>query len=53
MRVINAVSPEPSQAAAFFGGDQNGPMVMVNLLTFKPKADYPDGRDPELSGRDA
>ncbi len=28
-------------------------MVMVNLLKFKPKADYADGSDADLSGMDA
>lgn len=53
MHVANAVMPGPEQASAFFGGTENGPMVMVNLLKFKEIADYPDGRDPGLSGREA
>jgi hypothetical protein len=53
MHVANAVMPGPEQAQAFFGGSENGPMVMVNLLSFKAIADYPDGRDPGLSGREA
>ena len=53
MHVENAVMPQPDQAKAFFFGDDNGPMVMVNLLKFKDVATYPDGRDPELSGREA
>jgi len=27
--------------------------MMVNLLRFREKAAYPDGRDPDLSGREA
>lgn len=53
MRVENAVMPQPEQAKAFFFGEETGPMVMVNLLKFKDKAEYPDGRDPELSGKEA
>jgi uncharacterized protein (DUF1330 family) len=53
MRVENAVMPQPEQAKAFFFGEETGPMVMVNLLKFKEKAEYPDGRDPELSGKEA
>ncbi len=53
MHVANAVMPSPEQAQAFFGGAENGPMVMVNLLKFKGMAEYPDGRDPGLSGREA
>jgi len=50
MKVVNAVFPPAEQAAAFFGGAEDGPFVMVNLLKFKEHADYPDGSDAELSG---
>lgn len=50
MKVTNGVHPSAEQAAAFFGDEENGPFVMVNLLKFKPKADYPDGSDADLSG---
>lgn len=53
MNVNNAVFPAPDQIASFFGGDEDGPFVMVNLLKFKEKAEYSDGSEPELSGRDA
>ncbi len=53
MHVANAVMPEPDQAKAFFFGDDKGPMVMVNLLKFKDKAEYPDGANPDMSGREA
>ena len=53
MNVTNAVFPGPEQAAAFFGGAEDGPFVMINLLKFKERAEYPDGSEPELSGRDA
>lgn len=53
MNVTNAVFPGAEQAAAFFGGVEDGPFVMINLLKFKDRADYPDGAEPELSGRDA
>lgn len=53
MNVTNAVFPGPEQIAAFFGGAEDGPFVMVNLLKFKDKAEYPDGSEPELSGREA
>ncbi|CAN5259875.1 DUF1330 domain-containing protein [soil metagenome] len=53
MNVTNAVFPGPEQVAAFFGGAEDGPFVMVNLLKFKDKAEYPDGSEPELSGREA
>lgn len=53
MNVANAVFPPAEQAAAFFGAAEDGPFVMVNLLRFKEHADYPDGSDAELSGREA
>lgn len=53
MEVVNAVFPSPEQAAAFFGGVEDGPFVMVNLLQFKPLAEYPDGSDAALTGREA
>lgn len=53
MKITNAVFPGPEQVAAFFGGAEDGPFVMVNLLKFKNKAEYPDGSDAELSGREA
>jgi len=53
MKVVNAVFPPPEQAAAFFGGAEDGPFVMINLLKFKERADYPDGSDAALSGREA
>jgi uncharacterized protein (DUF1330 family) len=53
MQVVNAVMPEPDQAKAFFFGADNGPMVMVNLLTFKDKAEYPDGSNADLTGKQA
>jgi uncharacterized protein (DUF1330 family) len=53
MNVTNQVLPPPQQAMAFFGGSEDGPFVMVNLLKFKPKAEYADGSEPDLSGADA
>lgn len=53
MNVTNAVFPSPEQATRFFSGAEDGPFVMVNLLKFKDHAEYPDGTDATLSGRDA
>jgi uncharacterized protein (DUF1330 family) len=53
MEVKNAVYPAPEQAAAFFGGVEDGPFIMVNLLKFKETADYADGSDRHLTGREA
>lgn len=53
MNVTNQIHPSPDQAKAFFSGEEDGPMCMVNLLKFKDKATYADGSEPDLSGRDA
>jgi uncharacterized protein (DUF1330 family) len=53
MKFTNQVHPSPERAAAFFGAEEDGPMCMVNLLKFKEKAEYADGSEPELSGREA
>ena len=53
MQVTNAVFPPMEQAAAFFGGAEDGAFVMVNLLMFKPKAEYEDGSDADLTGAQA
>ncbi len=51
MKVENAVEPRPDQVQEFLATD--GPVMMVNLLKYRAKAVYADGRDPELSGRAA
>lgn len=53
MQVINAVQPGGEQAKAFFSSAEDGPFVMVNLLKFKPFAEYEDGSDPHISGAEA
>ena len=41
------------QIAALIENDQGGSINMLNLLKFKAFAEYPDGRDAELSGQEA
>ena len=53
MRVKNAVIPNEEQMAGFLDGDTETPIKMVNLLKFKDKADYKDGRQTSLSGKEA
>lgn len=53
MKVENAVYPSGPQMQSFFGAPEDGPFVMVNLLKFKPKAEYADGSDAHLTGADA
>lgn len=53
MEVKNATYPTSTQMTEFFGAPEDGPFVMVNLLKFKERAEYADGSEPELSGREA
>lgn len=53
MHVANAVYPTSEQIASFFGANEDGPFVMLNLLKFKPKAAYADGSDAQLTGAEA
>jgi len=48
----NALRPNPIQFAEFALGDDD-PILMVNLLKFKDKAEYEDGRATNLTGREA
>ncbi len=53
MEVENKVMPNNLQMAGFLQESQDGPIFMVNLLKFKDRADYPDGRETSLSGQEA
>ena len=53
MKVVNEVMPDLQRAMEFFGGAEDGPFVMVNLLKFKPRAEYAHGADSHLSGEEA
>jgi uncharacterized protein (DUF1330 family) len=53
MKVENGVYPGPEQAMGFFGGPEDGPFVMVNLLKFKDMAEYEGGAEAHLTGREA
>ena len=53
MEVKNSVVPNQEQIAGFFEPGSDGPIYMVNLLKFKEKAAYADGRPTELTGREA
>ena len=44
MKVENKVNPNEEQMAGFLEGDVDSPIEMVNLLKFKEKAEYEDGR---------
>ncbi len=53
MEVKNALEPNEQQVAGFSDPDDSKAIYMVNLLKYRDRAEYPDGRDSELSGRDA
>ena len=53
MQVENSVIPTHEQMAGFSAPGPDGPISMVNLLKFKDKASYEDGRETELKGAEA
>ena len=53
MKVVNKVYPNKEQIKGFMEPVSDGPICMVNLLKFKDKAAYEDGRDTDLTGREA
>ena len=53
MIVSNSLYPTQDQIQAFLESDFEGPVCMLNLLRFKQRAEYEDGRATELSGREA
>jgi uncharacterized protein (DUF1330 family) len=53
VKVENSVIPTQEQMEGFLTPGPDGPISMVNLLKFKEKADYKDGRATELTGQEA
>jgi len=53
MNVENAVVPTPEQIKELAEEGHDRPIYMVNLLKFKEKAEYEDGRATELTGQEA
>jgi uncharacterized protein (DUF1330 family) len=53
VKVENSVIPTQEQMEGFLTPGPDGPISMVNLLKFKEKADYKDGRETELTGQEA
>jgi len=53
MKVENAVYPKGEQLSETVAKGINTPIVMLNLLKFKDKAVYKDGRADNASGREA
>ena len=53
MEVKNAVMPNEEQLKGFNDQEEDKPIFMVNLLKFKEKAEYPDKRETDLTGKEA
>ena len=53
MNVENAVTPTPDQIKEMSEPGHDRPIYMVNLLKFKEKAEYEDGRETEMTGQKA
>jgi len=53
MKVENKLRPNAKQMAGFLLGDTKTTIHMVNLLKFKSKAEYKDGRETDLTGQQA
>ena len=53
MKVENKVIPNEEQIKGFFEGEDNSEIHMINLLKFKDKAVYEDGRKTNLTGKEA
>lgn len=54
MQVVNEVMPtSPERMAEMAAPGPDGPIYMVNLLKFRDRAEYEDGRDTDLTGREA
>ncbi len=47
------IQPNPEQLKKFIENVPSGPVTMLNLLKFKEKAEYADGRESNLSGAEA
>ncbi len=54
MNIVNEVFPsDPAQIGKLMEKGPDGPVFMVNLLKFKDRAEYDDGRETKLTGREA
>jgi uncharacterized protein (DUF1330 family) len=52
--VAEPIDPTPAQLEAFSNADRDAPICMLNLLKFRDKAVYDDGRDAGgISGMEA
>ena len=47
------IYPRPDQIQALLRADLDGPIAMLNLLKFKERAEYEDGRESDVTGHEA
>ena len=53
MNVENKLTPSKAQIKVIMEGEKDTPIHMVNLLKFRDKAEYEDGRETDMTGRQA
>jgi uncharacterized protein (DUF1330 family) len=54
MDIVNEVMPtDPGRIEEMMQPGPDGPIYMLNLLKFKDRAEYEDGRETDLTGREA
>jgi uncharacterized protein (DUF1330 family) len=53
MNIENKMDPTGEQIQALMEPGPDAPIYMVNLVKFKERAEYADGRETDLSGREA
>ena len=53
MKVVNRMYPDGEQIMPLMQDRTPGPIAMVNLVKFRDKARYDDGRPDDISGREA
>jgi uncharacterized protein (DUF1330 family) len=53
MNVENHIYPTSSRVEELMANAADSPVVMLNLLKFRERAAYQDGRDSDLTGRQA
>jgi hypothetical protein len=50
MQYHNALEPNEEQVTGFLAPGDDQPIYMLNLLKYKDRAEYADGRETDLSG---
>ncbi len=53
MQFENTLMPDEDQLLGLLEETDGSPIYMINLLKFRERAEYPDGSDSHLSGREA